>query len=1566
MEFSNSISGIGGTNFFSPLLCPDSGGWGPFGGWNNLDFTVCFQQGVLLPIVQLLFFMFGSASLSNVLKEKIKRSTFQNPNLRIKMLLIDILFITNAFLLYEWIISYSSSPPINSITIAKTFKLLSIIFSMFLTYFNDTRSNFSSRPLQLYWFSNTLLGIKYFHTEWILTTNPRSNALIYAILIEVITGSVLFFLENKNPTSGCDLVPTLPADFMYLETDDSTEDKADLFSLLTFSWMGSLIEKGSVHMLRISDLFNLPKAVQTNRASHEFWSEWSKERNSSRNSIFSALIRVFGGGYALAGFLKFLFDVLQFSQPVILKKLLAFVKDYTEGKNKSISYGFYYSAAMFLLSIAQTTILHQYFSLAMLTGVGIRSSLVSAIYKKTMLMSSKSRAQFNTGDIVNRMSVDAQRISDTTQYGHLLWSAPLQIFIALYLLFQTLGWSSLVGALVMVFAIPLNTYVTKQMRSIQKEKMRCKDSRVRLTEESLLGIKILKLYAWETPFLERIRIVRNDLEIKNLIRYGIMNSLQTAIILIVPFSVSFLSFVCYSYFESDKKGTLDSSLIFVSITLFNLLRFPLNMLPSVITSFVEASVGLQRIKDYLISEELNSNAVTKLDFHRGDLTSNQSFVSTKGKNPIDHYGRALTDQSLVSIENADFWWNYDSSSPKPTLSKITIDVKSNELLAIVGRVGSGKSSLLSAILGEMYKSKGSVTIRGKVAYAAQQPWIMNATVRDNILFGHKFDKEFYDKVIYACGLEPDLPMLLDGDMTEIGEKGINLSGGQKARLSLARAVYARADVYLLDDPLSAVDSHVGAHLFKNVLGPEGLLKSRARLLVTNSVPYLKSCDSIVLLQDGNIVEMGSYDHLLKEDGLLTSLVRDFGNDNSQSSQRSSDLSQESEEHIQCINNSKHTQPCYLEDDSCETDMDISNRDPAFVLSERKSSVITLPRVSIMPFSHTNQDDNQTGQLIESETYGSGQVSRSVYRDYLISCGVLPAFLFIISITLSQALNIYNTLWLKKWANSNDNGDNYPFYYLSIYLLIGTFFVLFGAARSYLLFAVCSSNSAKIYHERMLKSVFGSPMSFFDTTPIGRIINRFSRDQSVIDEELPSSFGAWLLVLLGMAFSVFAIVYELPSFLFVAVPISFFYLRLQYIYLRVSRDLKRLDSVSKSPIYQHFQETLGGVPTIRSYGQTERFEAENLYRLNNSQLASYAYLGINRWLAVRLELISAIMIFSVSFICVYYLYTVQGEGAISASTVGVTISFALSITQSLNWCIRMYVKVETDIVALERLGEYSNLPSEEKGNFTDSDIAEFDDSHKNWPDKGVVTFIDYFTRYRKDLEPVLKDINVEVKSNEKVGIVGRTGAGKSSFTLALFRIVEPISGSIMIDGIDITKISLFSLRSKLSIIPQDPVLFSGTIRFNLFPYSPDNQLTSVTDEELWNSLELSHLKDFVMSLDGGLDAEVQAGGENFSVGQRQLMCLARALVRKSQILVLDEATAAIDPQTDELIQKTIRSSFKDNTIITIAHRLNTVLDSDRILVLSHGEVVEYDSPKNLMANPKSSFTSFAHDAGIYEI
>ncbi|PVU96626.1 hypothetical protein BB559_002317 [Furculomyces boomerangus] len=1440
---------------FSFDSCPNSEGWGPFGGWNNTDFTICFENGPILAFIQLTFLLFGFVRLTRILKEKQTLAYLVNSFIKPrKVTLVLGIFLINTFKLWEWSFRYSGG----------------------LDY--ETENNFNQQ-------------------------------------------------NNLSPDK-CDF-------------DDSIEDNSNLFSCITFSWMSSLIKTGFQKTLESSDLWNLPKAIKTKLSSKQFWDEWSKEKNTSRESVSFALLHAYGGEYIIAGIFKIFHDGLQIMHPIILKKLIVFVQTQFSESPQPISNGYYYAGSMLVISILETFFLNQYYSYCMMTEISVRTGLVTAIYKKTLLMSNKARTQFNTGDVVNRMSVDAQRISDCCHYGHRLWSTPFQISLALYLLYINLGWSAGVGLLVIILSIYINGVVAQKMQVVQEEQMENKDSRIKLIEESLKGIKAIKLYAWEEPFLERIRRVRNNKEIHSLWKLGLIFTFQSMIIIFVPCLVTFATFLVYSTFDGHSKGPLTSDLIFVSVSLFNLLQYPLNMLPYLISVMVEAFVGIKRIQEYLVSEELSTTSIQRLEYIKNPLNNTENNDKDINKNgTIKHDD--FNNDTLVSVSDADFWWEYDPKKLKPTLQNIKITVKSNELLAVVGKVGSGKSSLLTALLGEMHKSKGNVTIKGKTAFANQQPWIINATVRENILFGKKLDKAFYKKVIYACGLEQDLSILTSGDLTQIGERGINLSGGQKARLSLARAVYSQADVYFLDDPLAAVDAHVGAHLFRHVLGPKGMLRNNARILVTNAISYLSKCDMIALMQDGNIVEQGSYTSLVESNGLLTTLVRDhgldFGSENQSTVASSSPSIRSHEISTNVLNDSGDTEN--------------SSKIGTF---ERHDSIESASRLSIRSLIHESEEILESdGRLIMSETFETGQVDRKIYLKYIKSCGVSTFLVFICGIALSEGMIVYNTSWLRHWANSNERGEKYDLYYLSVYIMLGVVFTIFGGIKSYSLLSKCAIKAAKSTHEKMLVSIFDSPMMFFDTTPLGRIINRFSKDQSVLDEDLPQYLEGWLLELLSIFFGLLAITIVLPAFFVVVIPMVYLFLKIQNIFIHISRDLKRLDSVSRSPIYQDFQESLGGVSTIRAFDQCDRFETENLIKVDTNQKAVYSYLGLNRWISVRLELISASMVFSVAFICVYIIHNYKESGMVNAGITGMAITFALSITQNFTWCIRHYCKVETDIISLERINEYSNLPSEELG-VSNSHVSITPEELKNinWPSSGKIEFINYSTKYREGLDLVLKNINVTINAGEKVGIVGRTGAGKSSFSLALFRIIEPSSGTIIIDGVDICNIKLCDLRFNL-----DPSIVEN----NEFQISQELD-SIVSDEELWNALELVHLKQYILTLEGGLDAEVLPNGENFSVGQRQLMCLARALVRKSKIIVMDEATASIDPETDAIIQGTIRSSFKNNTIITIAHRLNTVLDSDRIIVMDKGEIAEVDSPTELLNDSNSIFSGYINDLGL---
>ncbi|RHZ60075.1 hypothetical protein Glove_359g25 [Diversispora epigaea] len=813
---------------------------------------------------------------------------------------------------------------------------------------------------------------------------------------------------------------------------------------------------------------------------------------------------------------------------------------------------------------------------------------------------------------------------------------------------------------------------------------------------------------------------------------------------------------------------------------------------------------------------------------------------------------------------------------------------------------------------------------------------MNDTLRNNITFGFPYEHNFYEEVIEACSLKQDISILPGGDLTEIGEKGINLSGGQKARISLARAVYARADIYLLDDPLSAVDALVGKHIFDKVIGPTGLLRTKARIFVTHGIHYLSRTDSVVMLREGRIIEQGRFDTLMKEKEELFNLISEYGQE-----------IQGQNEEDEVISSPNMVETYEIDEANMNPNTEETSRSPR----ERRVSVASLhQRPSLMTASNKKDvvEPSDTDALITKEESAKGKVVWPVYQAYIKSCSAGAVSLFLFLLIASQGVQIGNSLFLKYWSSLKTTEN--VLFYLFIYGCIGIIHSFMTIIQTIVLWIFCAIRAARTLHEKMFNSIVRSPMSFFDTTPMGRILNRFSKDQYTIDEVLPRTFSGYFRTLFIVMATAIVISYSTPSFTFLIIPMILIYSYIQSYYLATSRELKRLDSLTRSPIYAHFQETLGGVITIRAYGQSERFCRENEIRLDENQKSYYPSISCNRWLAVRLEFLGSLIIFGAAILSVF---TVLTTHYVDEGLVGLSVSYALSVTQALNWAVRQFCEIETNIISVERVYEYINLPSEAPLVIADNRPA------PTWPQNGMVEYQNYSTRYRPGLELVLKGTSFIVKPKEKIGIVGRTGAGKSSLTLSLFRLIEAVDGKIVVDDVDISKIGLYDLRSRITIIPQDPILFEGTVAFNLDPFD------SHDDVEIWQALQSAHMKNHIAKLEGKLQAKVLEGGNNYSQGQRQLLCLARALLRRSPIIILDEATASVDVETDAKIQETIRTEFNWATLLCIAHRLRTIIDYNRVLVLDQGKVAEFDTPYNLLQNPNSLFRNLCEESNEFE-
>uniref|UniRef100_A0A669C2V6 ATP-binding cassette, sub-family C (CFTR/MRP), member 2 n=1 Tax=Oreochromis niloticus TaxID=8128 RepID=A0A669C2V6_ORENI len=1142
---------------------------------------------------------------------------------------------------------------------------------------------------------------------------------------------------------------------------------------------------------------------------------------------------------------KLLEDVLTFVSPQLLKLMISFTQD----KSRYAWEGYLYAVLLMVVALLQSLTLQQYFQRCHVLGMKVRTALMAAVYKKALVVSNDTRKESTVGEMVNLMSADAQRFNDVTTSIHLLWSCPLQIIISIVFLWLELGPSVLAGVGVMVLIIPTNALIATKARKLQIENMKFKDKRMKIMNEILNGIKILKLYAWEPSFQKHVEDIRGE-ELKVMKKFAYLHSFSILTSCCIPALVSLATFAIFVSVSNDNVLTAEKA--FTSISLFNILRAPLAMLPMLIASVVQTAVSKKRLEKFLAGEDIDSDIVRQ----------------------------------------------------DPSFSIVNLDIEPGQLVAVVGAVGSGKSSLMSALLGEMHSTKGFINIMGSLAFVPQQAWIQNATLKDNILFGSPHEEENFKKVIQACALAPDLELLPGGDLTEIGEKGINLSGGQKQRVSLARAVYSQADIYLLDDPLSAVDSHVGKHLFENVIGPNGILKNKTRILVTHGISFLPYVDKIVVLENGVISEVGSYENLRASGGAFSKFL-----------------------------------DTYAKEQSNQGNSETGDYNLFYVRLRRNTSVKTSE----------NADEPQKGQkLIEKETMETGQVKLGVFLQYLRAMGWgYSAMVFLIYFIQTAAFTGQN-LWLSDWT-----GDSVEYYNMTYPswkrdTRVGVFGAL-GVAQGLfvflgtLLLANASINASRILYSRLLNNILRVPMVFFDTTPIGRVINRFAKDIFTIDEAIPASLRSCLLCLMSVLGTVFVICLVTPFFAIVIIPLALIYFFVQRFYIATSRQLRRLDSVSRSPIYSHFGETVSGLSVIRAYKHQDRFLKHNEVTIDENLKSIYLRIVSDRWLAIRLEFVGNLVVFFAA------LFAVISRDSIDSNVVGLSVSYALNVTQTLNWLVMTTSALETNIVAVERVNEYTQLKNE-------ADWVTDTRPPQMWPEAGRVQFENFKVRYRPELDLVLHGITCDIDSTEKIGIVGRTGAGKSSLTNCLFRIIEAAEGCIRIDDVDISTIGLHDLRNRLTIIPQDPVLFSGSLRMNLDPFD------KFSDEEIWRVLELSHLQSYVSGLQEGLQHKVAEGGENLSVGQRQLLCLARALLRKSRILILDEATAAVDLETDNLIQNTIHKEFSDCTVLTIAHRLHSIMDSSRVMVLDAGKILEFDSPSNLLEK-EGHFYAMAKDAGI---
>ncbi|KAH8880912.1 P-loop containing nucleoside triphosphate hydrolase protein [Thozetella sp. PMI_491] len=1285
------------------------------------------------------------------------------------------------------------------------------------------------------------------------------------------------------------------------------EASASFFNLLTFTWMSSIMAVGYRRPLEINDIWLLnPQRQSRNWAAKLKANFHENHKNGVKRPLTRAIFKTFRKDLAVGALAAFTTSMIQVFVPFVVKYIVAFAVQQYEAKllgipGPEIGRGVGLVLGITVMQIFGSMGYNHFFYRGMLVGGQVRAALIPLIFDKAMTISGRAKAgAWTNGRIGNLMSVDTSRIDQAFGWLHMGWSSPLSLIVTIILLLINLSYSALSGLGLFFTATPIVAYIIRSMLKRRGKINKDTDERITMTQEVLQAIRFIKYYAWEADFVTRLDAIRRQ-EIRGI---RLLLAHRNAAITMgntIPIFSSMLTFITFSL----TNHALEPSVIFSSLALFNQLRLPLVMFPMVMGVVTDALQSLSRIEQFLTAEDysipISEGAEDlALDLRDASYTWEQSppSSSAKGDSKGKTKGGAQSDvepKSEKQVEPKLDVQDTDSGSDEPksiqqmpfTLNNISLQVQPSELIAVVGSVGSGKTSLLAAIAGDMRRIAGSSDVRGKRAFCAQIPWIQNATVRDNISFGNEFVQEKYDAIVSACSLDHDLRVLPHGSSTEIGERGINLSGGQKHRISLARAIYFDADVVLLDDPLAAVDAHVGAHLMEHAIC--GLLKNKCRVLATHQLHFLPRCDRIILMKKGHIDAFDTFENLMAHNATFQQMM--------------ATVNTQEKEHL------------YESSNAAASKTEADSTQPA---ANDKSQVALM-----------REEDRQTRG-----------VSWDVYLDYWRSTGsLLIPPLVLGTLIIAQGANILTNLWLAWWSG---NAFGYSTgAYIGVYCAIGASqaLLLFLSALGFTIFG---TRASKNMLHRAVQRILRAPVSFFDTTPLGRIMNRFSRDIDVMDNNLTESLraaGVTVSTVISIMILTIAYYYYFAAAL---VPLCIIYLLCAAYYRSSALEIKRHEAVLRSAVFSRFNEAIIGTSTIRAYGVQEVFSKRLTDAIDEMNSAYFLTFANQRWLGVRFDAIG------VAFMIVTGMLVVTNQFSVPPSIAGLVLSYLVSITQSLLLAVRQVADSQNNMNSVERVHYYAAAITEEApAETTEVNLP------TSWPDHGHINFRDVQMRYRDGLPLVLHGLSFEVSAGERLGIVGRTGAGKSSIMAALFRIMELAGGSISIDGIDIKKIGLQDLRSRLSIIPQDPTLFRGTVRSNLDPFGEH------TDLELWSALRRAHLLEASEGLeekDSGegearkdrvtLESTVEPDGANFSLGQRQLMGLARALVRDSRIIVCDEATSSIDFESDRKVQETMAAGFKGKTVLCIAHRLKTILGYDRICVVDNGRVAELGTPLQL--------------------
>lgn len=1391
------------------------------------------------------------------------------------------------------------------------------------------------------------------------------------------------------------LKPSKQAHFTEMDT---------LFNVMFLGFMNPLMELGFKKSLVHEDIGSLEPDVATNAVYTRFlvyWKEQMKLEQKDR-SIWTALRKTVGYKKQVLGlFLSFISAGSAFGPPLILKALNAYFNETTSESKNTL---WILVALLLVIPVIGSSCLANCYVIFTESAIVVRNVLTSAVYRKIMVLSPAARREFSSGRVVNLFSVDINMILMFIYQSAGEVYAPLQLAGALYLIYREIGDAMFAGFALVFGVLPLLLVTFIIYGKLRAEKNVPMDARIKLTNEILNGIRIIKYYGWELPFVKKIEEIRST-ELSMIFKLQMILIAIIVLITSIPYVMPIVLFYAYA----NKTGNqLTVGIAFTTLALLGLVTTPVMMIPGFVQRLVQAGISMARITQFLMAEEMNDYVLSGPEHVRDgaliymdgasfawseedekkvesvevpaiagseSVTKNNDYeaVGTKEVELTEPMGTVAVVTSTAAVADSD-----PENRSVHTLTDITFSIKPGELVCVVGGVGSGKSSLLSAIMGEIGLKKGSV-YRGSddVAYHCQQPWILNATLKENILFGLPFEEERFENAIDAACLHADIASLPDGLDTEIGEKGINLSGGQKARISFARTVYRNADIYLLDDPLSAVDAHVGMHLFTK--GICGALKGKTVVLVTHQVHLVGECDKLIVLLDGRIRACGSPAEVKSmgvdiskivaevepsDDADLVSSNRDRS---STEVARSRNASTAAIDRAQSGADDEESFAARVRSVSSDIarnrsgSMTAGSAFPigAVVVSNDADLELDLESSQMAPAAgDAGGDDKDHGgnvpvkapakALHTVEERVVGDVSYDMYAWYFALGGYGWVLMAVFIALAGAGCQAYSSFYLADWGKDTvksymTNGvplsKNENLHYVNIYCAISMMGIVSVIFRTGFMVEFGVRASQKM-HRGMLDSVMNSPVSFFDTTPIGRIVNRFTSDTSLADEALATNIAFTMGMVASLLGSVGSLCYTTDgALLIMIVPLTLIFQSVQLYFRRSNTELKRLDNISKSPVFAEFNQTLNGVSSVKAYRAEEQFVDRMAKLVDTNSQAMMQQQLLRWWLTVRLETLGGVIS------CCIGVMALGFPGLIKDQYIPLSLNGAFALVGTLKWLVATASEVEATMSSVERINHYNySLPPEE----TPEMMKKYKPVPKDWPSEGRIVAKDLQVRY-SDGPVVLKGLNFDIKGSETIGIVGRTGCGKSSLMVSLFRIENPCAGSISIDGVDLQTVPLHVLRPKLGIIPQDAVVFSITVRFNLDPFD------EFPDSVLWDVLDRVAMKETVMSFPLKLAEIVSEGGDNFSAGQRQLLCIARVLLRQPKVLVLDEATASVDNETDDLIQKMVRDKFKDSTVLTIAHRLHTVIDANRIMLLNDGLIAELDAPAKLLENKVGLFS-----------